>query len=279
MGGLLKMSEKKYKISQIFYSMQGEGRYTGLPCVFVRFFGCNLQCNFGGETELPEINSLDEFVVNKRGCDSGYAWMKGMEKFTEELTVKEISEKIISLFPKVEYGEFGIVYTGGEPLLHQDGIYEISRAIEKSSFSFINYVIHIIETNGTIVPNENLIGNEFHFSISPKLFSVTNQKNGILIDSLRKIISLIDDEVSSYILKFVLDNNEESWKELENVLEELERPEFLFDRSLVYIMPVGSTKTQQESKESQEVVIKALSLGYKISGRMHVHLFNNEIAR
>lgn len=271
------MIEKKYKISQIFYSMQGEGQYTGLPCVFVRFFGCNLQCNFGGETELPEINSLDEFVVSKRGCDSGYAWMKGMEKFTEELTAKEIAKKITSLFPNVEGRDFGVVYTGGEPLLHQDGIYEIHQAIENSYFAFKHFITHIIETNGTIIPNETLIGEEFHFSISPKLFSVTKQKNGILL--LKRILDLQWDGFSSYILKFVLDNNEESWKELESVLEELEGPDLKLNRSLVYIMPIGSTKTQQESKETQEVVLKALSLGYKVSARMHVHLFNNEINR
>ena len=46
----------KLKISELFYSIQGEGRYMGVPSVFLRTFGCNFQCaGFGmrkGEKRL-----------------------------------------------------------------------------------------------------------------------------------------------------------------------------------------------------------------------------------
>ena len=43
--------EKKYYYSEIFYSIQGEGHYTGVPTAWLRFFLCNLQCNGFGQID------------------------------------------------------------------------------------------------------------------------------------------------------------------------------------------------------------------------------------
>ena len=76
----------KRKINEIFYSLQGEGYWTGTPMIFVRFSGCNLQCDF---------------------CDTEH------ETFTE-MTDSEILEKISS-FPVKR-----VCLTGGEPALQID---------------------------------------------------------------------------------------------------------------------------------------------------------------
>jgi len=99
------------KINEIFYSIQGEGNWTGFPNIFIRTTGCNLRCSF---------------------CDTKYAYYKG-----KEMNVKEILEKI---------GKFPCRYiciTGGEPLLQKDVINLIDELLKK------RYKVSI-ETNGSI---------------------------------------------------------------------------------------------------------------------------------
>ena len=78
------MSDKKYYYSEIFYSIQGEGHYTGVPTAWIRFFLCNLQCNGFGQKdptnpetyELPyedfdpmSVNRVEDLPVWKHGID------------------------------------------------------------------------------------------------------------------------------------------------------------------------------------------------------------------
>lgn len=98
------------KVSEIFHSIQGEGKYIGLPTTFVRTSGCNLRCEW---------------------CDTKYAWKGG-----KEITVERIKKKL------EEIGCQRICITGGEPLL-QDDIFELIDLIED------RYKVSI-ETNGSI---------------------------------------------------------------------------------------------------------------------------------
>ncbi|HEC89592.1 MAG: 7-carboxy-7-deazaguanine synthase QueE [Thermoplasmata archaeon] len=99
------------RIYEIFYSLQGEGRESGIPTIFIRTVGCNLRCTY---------------------CDTTYAYTGG-----EEIDVEAIIRDIR------RYPCRNVCITGGEPLLQEDVIDLISRLTEE------NYKISI-ETNGSI---------------------------------------------------------------------------------------------------------------------------------
>jgi 7-carboxy-7-deazaguanine synthase len=113
----------KLKISEIFFSLQGEGPLTGYPTLFVRLFGCNLNCSW---------------------CDTPYA--KGKNPYEE----KEVS-KIISFWEKNFSSIPFITITGGEPLI-QSPVYNLIDAFLSQG------CIIALETNGSIslekVPKE-----------------------------------------------------------------------------------------------------------------------------
>ncbi len=98
------------KITEIFYSIQGEGKQMGLPTIFVRTGGCNLKCDW---------------------CDTKYAWEGG-----KEMSLKKIREAV------QEFSASRVCLTGGEPLI-QDEIYELIDTLKEG------YDI-TVETNGSL---------------------------------------------------------------------------------------------------------------------------------
>ncbi|MDP8241652.1 MAG: radical SAM protein [Candidatus Celaenobacter antarcticus] len=108
------------ELSEIFYSLQGESSYMGLPCVFVRLAGCNLRCTY---------------------CDTQYAYDPEFTLSVEEI-IKEVEK-----YQSVKLVEL----TGGEPLLQNDSTALMNKLIEKG------YTV-LLETNNSIslkeVPNE-----------------------------------------------------------------------------------------------------------------------------
>jgi len=100
------------KVGEIFSSIQGEGRFIGLPQVFVRLSGCNLRCDW---------------------CDTKEWWDKGTE-----MEVSQIIGKVRS------FGIKSVCVTGGEPMLQADELLTLLNSLKKLSY-FI-----LLETNGTL---------------------------------------------------------------------------------------------------------------------------------
>jgi 7-carboxy-7-deazaguanine synthase len=99
------------KINEIFYSIQGEGKWTGFPNIFIRTTGCNLRCSY---------------------CDTKYAYKEGIEK-----TIQEIINEI------KKFNCNKICITGGEPLQQKD--------INELINHLINYKYNVlVETNGSL---------------------------------------------------------------------------------------------------------------------------------
>lgn len=103
------------KVNEIFYSIQGEGTNSGLPCVFVRLTYCNLRCTY---------------------CDTEYAFYEG-----EEYSLDEIIAKVGS------YGCNLVEITGGEPLVQSESLELMSRLCDKG------YSV-MLETGGSLPINE-----------------------------------------------------------------------------------------------------------------------------
>ena len=104
----------KIKIAELFYSIQGEGRYMGVPSVFLRTFGCNFKCaGFGmprGElsTEAEDIasvvhlyNDYKELPLVSTGCDSYASWHPDFKHLSPMLTSDAIAERIMEIIPTV----------------------------------------------------------------------------------------------------------------------------------------------------------------------------------
>jgi len=99
------------KINEIFYSIQGEGKWVGLPNIFIRTTGCNLRCNF---------------------CDTKYAYENG-----ENMSINEIYTSIKN------YNCKNICVTGGEPLIQEETLKLIDFLLKK------DYKM-CLETNGSL---------------------------------------------------------------------------------------------------------------------------------
>ena len=122
---------KKYRINEIFYSVQGEGARAGCPCFFVRFSKCNLLC-----------------TVETHGFDCDTEFESG-----HDMSIQEISTALAGLSQDCRW----IVLTGGEPALQVDeGLIEALHAV--------GYLL-AIETNGTVALPEGLDW----ITVSPKV--------------------------------------------------------------------------------------------------------------
>jgi organic radical activating enzyme len=119
----------KAPIYEIFFSFQGEGLYTGLPQVFLRFAGCNLQCGY---------------------CDTSYSTI--VSKKAKYLTYNEILEKVSFIYSKnknafKKLDAPSVSITGGEPLIYIDFLEELLPRLQKKGFSIY------LETNATFSKN------------------------------------------------------------------------------------------------------------------------------
>ena len=164
----------KIPIVEIFYSIQGEGKFIGHPSIFIRVGGCNLTC--------PSFSP--------HGCDSFYAVDKKYEASWKFMSIAEIINEIEKYYP------CDIVLTGGEPTLYYK---KLSPIIKK----FKNITI---ETNATIdidfvnYPEYKNVT----FAMSVKL---SNSGEEYKKRVNKKAIKSIIDNTKQSFFKFVIDKD------------------------------------------------------------------------
>ena len=226
------------KISELFFSIQGEGELTGIPSVFVRTSGCNLRC---------------------RWCDTKYSsWTPE----GENVDIEELVEKVCS------YPARHVVITGGEPMIAKD-IKEFVDLLKQSGK-------HItIETAGTIAPNGIQCDLA---SISPKLSDSTPEKGEISEewierhDSTRIDYNILNEWIDSYEfqLKFVVSRKEEI-NEVKCIIDKI-KSDILPEK--VLLMPEGTDSETIHSRYDMLVDL-CKENGFRMCNRLHLDLFGN----
>ena len=125
----------KIKVSELFYSLQGEGRFVGVPSVFLRTYGCNFTCaGFGckpgekstGADEVAKVvEQYKDFLslpLVETGCDSYASWHPAFKHLSPTQTTEELVANMLALTPNNKWqqangNDVHLVITGGEPLL------------------------------------------------------------------------------------------------------------------------------------------------------------------
>jgi organic radical activating enzyme len=276
----------KIKIAELFYSIQGEGRYMGVPSVFLRTFGCNFKCaGFGmpiGElsneaTEIAEVAHMftkyEDLPLVSTGCDSYASWHPDFKNLSPMLTSEAIVDRIMEIIPHNEWRDEHLVITGGEPLLGWQRAYpdllnnSKMRALKEITF----------ETNGTqkLTPEfkeylrkwNSEVGKELTFSVSAKL-PCSGEK---WEDAIRPDVVTEYEEVGTAYLKFVI-ATERDFDDAMIATRQFRDAGF---EGHVYLMPVGGVESVY-ALNNRNVADLAMKNGLRYSDRLQVPLFKNE---
>lgn len=224
-------------VSEIFYSIQGEGELTGVPSVFVRTSGCNLRCNW---------------------CDTMYA---SWNPEGTEMSVEQILAEV------AKHPAQHCVLTGGEPMIAK-GIRDLAKALRAAGK-------HItIETAATISPDG--IACDLA-SLSPKLSNSApdqrlpdswRQKH----EHLRWQPAIIREWINRYPyqLKFVV-TSARDLEEIELLLHEVNQ---IIAPSKVLLMPEGTSVGVIRGRD-ETLVELCKQTGYRYCNRLHVEIFGH----
>lgn len=280
------------KISEIFggnagdsMTLQGEGKYAGVPSIFIRTFGCNHRCpGFGlpkGTTEneevkeyiakIPLYKNILEMPVAKTGCDTYMAVYPQFKNFAPKMTIEEIVNDVKGRADPKNPDIPHIVITGGEPLLPgwQKEYQALIRCLVMEGFRNFTF-----ETNATQPLSTEFFdfiygltywayqNIEVVFSMSPKLScSGEPAEEAIKIQVIEQYRKLAPN---SY-LKFVVGD-------ADDVKEVLAIRDRLINPIPIYLMPIGGASVELTEKDVYHLARKN---GMRFSPRLQVSLAGN----
>lgn len=230
------------KVVELFSTMQGEGKYLGVPSYFIRTTGCNLRCAW---------QNIDSSVTI---CDTPYT------SFNPEKGADIVVKGVINHLKKSNINH--VVITGGEPTLNND----LSDIVNQ----FCDNGYHVtVETNGVIyhkgMPRAFM-------SLSPKLKSSYSQesdkerelhlKNNNFMESCREWMRSND-----YQFKFV-GNDKNDVNEVRDIQSQLSIP-----NNKIYLMPQGIS--QEQFKNREWLIDVCIKNGWNYTPRLHIDVWGN----
>ena len=293
----------KLRYSEAFYSVQGEGKFVGVPSVFLRTFGCNFRCmNFGLDRSEPmrdakqkqgvihnqEVQDLldkgvhlttvefEDLPIIHTGCDTYASIYPEFKHLNRKAGVDEVVEHLLSLTPNGHWvqdngQDVHLIITGGEPLLAWQKLYV--ELFEHERMKDLKNVTFETNTTQNLYPalrdyfnNQDRI--TVTWSCSPKL-SVSGES---WADAIKPDVAVDYSSVSGsdIYLKFVVADRtdiEEAGRAVEEYRSAgLECP--------VYLMPLGG-RSEEYNLNVQEVADICMEKGWRFTPRLHISLFGN----
>lgn len=261
-------------VIELFHSLQGEGRYAGVPSFFLRTTGCNLRCVFKDSI-----------------CDTAYS------SFNAEKPIYKTMEDLVDAFKKLSNEHphtTHIVITGGEPLLQKDGVKEFLTEVFKIKKDWVV----TIETNGTM-PILDVLSKDYKvslYSVSPKLSTSVDHEHKLLSPEMaerhnrlrinyKNLFNIVASGVP-YQFKFVY-SGPECIDEIKDIYSKMSKfVNMGDDAELRYwmrnhpnkntmLMPEGINKEQLDA-HCLPTAVAALENDWSYSDRIHIRLWNDK---
>jgi 7-carboxy-7-deazaguanine synthase len=286
----------KIKVSEVFYSLQGEGRFVGVPSVFLRTYGCNFTCaGFGckpgekssGADDVAEVvhlyNKFEELPLVETGCDSYASWHPAFKHLSPTQTTEELVERMLALTPNNMWqqnngNDVHLVITGGEPLLGWQRAYaELLSHPRMADLKNITF-----ETNGTQELHKDFRHFLLDWTLNPRLgkkgpsaltFSVSAKLSAsgeLWEEAIRPDIVMSYAEIGHTYLKFVVETDAHI-NDAIRATDEYRRAGF---KGVIYLMPQGGV-VEPYDKNKLRVANICCEQGWNYSPRLHVDLWGN----
>jgi len=293
---------EKITYTEIFYSLQGEGKWAGVPSIFFRTYGCNFRCKKFGrprdeviEGHNPEVTDIIELVrqdpdkykefkdlpLVTTGCDTYASIYPEFKRFNRQADVYTIADEIHELLPQGTWNQdfsdqIHFIITGGEPLLGYQQLYPtLLDLLRQKGLKDLT-----IETNGSqmlysqvrdyLFEDFTRMGRDYDrltFSVSPKLPCSGEKWEDAINPKIVKEYEL----VGYTYLKFVVATRQDV-EDAERAVAEYRDAGF---GGPVYLMPAGGVP-QVYNLNVQEVARLAMERGWRYSPRLQVDIWRNE---
>ena len=265
-----KISPDKLMISSDFYSVQGEGRSTGVPSYFIRLGLCNLTCGMSSrylkslinakELEDGEIFKGDLELEGKASwtCDSTSQWAWRGEDKEFQYLIDQWKEQ--GIYQDILNGTIHLIWTGGEPTMkdHQTAIVNFHKYWREKDF--IGYTYSEIETNGTLVINDELFRIINQINCSPKLTnSGMTEKQRIKPEAIKRIM-----EHKNYQFKFVISTEDDVLELFRDFVEPFNIP-------LKNVICMPGLDSQTDFHERTQFCLE-MAKKYKFIGMTRLHI-------